>query len=300
MGIITFDDSSLTSLMFLDYGQTWTFVGYEQLEEDEQVLISRFLGYLPQIEEEINLDKLLLVKADEHHALDRVYGPTIYRREKNIILKVGDNEFPVKQDGNELVCGELRGSIDFDGDERSVKIKKDGKEEQYKVQNCFVSFVVMTEGATDNNIYQCAIRTAPESNPIKASVIVALRQKKNVAQFFAEPAAQGTGAVKMRDMAEGVYKLVGSEPYVGDYDPTHIIETEDGVKFWAQGMIKKALDSGKQIPDHFNELTITSKDKSADGSKTYVNMKLRLNKGKVAPVVEKPATEEIDMADIPF
>lgn len=273
MATIDFSESVFSSLIFKDYAKQWETIGLTELDKTEQELFSRFLSYLPTIE--FDESDLLLVKTSDE-GLDKIYGPTIYRQDNKIVLKVGANLYPVTQKGEELTCGQLQGSIDFTGDERQIKIQVNGKETKCMVQDCSVGFVCVAKGSNDQNLYQVAIRTAPETNPIMSNIRVALKQKRNFAQFLAEPATGNGGALKLRDLEIDIpYTLVSSKPFSGNYGDTYLVECEDGTKIWAQGLLLKALDSGKIIPDDFNELTVTSKEKSADGSKTYVKIKLR-------------------------
>jgi hypothetical protein len=215
---------------------------------------------------------LLLVKADAG-ALDRVYGPTVFRQGADIILKIGANIYPIKQNKTEFICGDLIGSVEFSGEERKVKADKHGSKVDCLVQDCTMSFM----GDGDDNIYQCAVRTEPLSNPIKSGVAIALKKNLPFSQFLSEPSTGGSSAFKMRDMEVNLpYILTKAELYTdGQYGDTYIVHTADGERFWAQGQIKTMLLEGDTIPNDFDEVTITSKEKSKDGSKVYVKMKLR-------------------------
>lgn len=274
---IKFSKEDFSSLSFVEFPGKWNAVGLSDLSIAEQSILINLMALLPNPidAEEVDNDDLLLVKA-EKGMLKEIYGPSIFQGEKEgLVFKLGGNEFPVTQEGNEFRCGQLVGELQFADKEIVYKDRSGDEEIEYPFYPCTCVFY----NDEDEAVYRVRFAVDPVADPKPAKIKALCRKGESVAHFLNPVPVKGQGggeAIKMRDMEVGEWAISDIKALpAGQYGPSWILELEDGRSVWAQGLVKTALAGGyERKPGQPLTLAITRIQPSSNG-KVYVDCALR-------------------------
>lgn len=123
MKVINFTKQVFPSLAFMEFSSRWNPVTLDDLSESECRMFSRFLK-LVSCGAEVD-ETILLAKAMDG-CLEQVYGPTMFRDRDKLVIKTGQNVFPVEYRNGRIYAGELEGQIVFDSNPTGLQLQ-DGK-----------------------------------------------------------------------------------------------------------------------------------------------------------------------------
>lgn len=322
MTTYSFRKEEFPSLAFEEYLNTWSSLGIEELSPSEAELMTIFLSYAGDYDS-LDLSNVLLVKAAEGGILKDVYGPSLFKKQDDqLVLKVGNNEFEVRQEKMSLFVGQLEGTLSFE--DRPTKIKlKDANGEEYEVEIYNATCDLMPADGTELEFrVRCSWNS--ESNPQPGAIKAAMRRGESIARYFrAVPAkSEGGNTLKMQDLGEGEFKLAGTRKLAGGkYGDSYILELADGRSVWARGTVAEILKTGWEMPkDTPVSLSIANIRERSEG-KFSLDCALRLReprdpnqprgavrKPNVRPITPVPAQRQLVAAaidaelvdDIPF
>jgi hypothetical protein len=149
---------------------------------------------------------VLTVKADANGMIEQVYGPAIFKKDGEIVVKVGANLFPLTIKGTEASVGELLGDVEvLERDGRN----EDGAEEKYLA----VSWDVYFPAPLDETV-EIPFVLDGENKTNKAKFKQALKQG-DITPYLRE-AGTGGNWVSMNDLEIGEYEmtaLVANDPH---------------------------------------------------------------------------------------
>jgi hypothetical protein len=233
--------------------------------------------------------KVLLVEAD-NGILKRIYGPSIFRDGDRLVLKIGENLFPIAEDKGALKVGELTGSL-------TVVSEQDATGAAYPTMTATLLSVADSE-----DIFVIGVRLlkGQSFHEVQKATI----KKTSIAKFVA-PLPSPT--IKMQDLGVGEYEVLE----ISEQDSlfggvSYILHLADGRKVYARGNSHILLNSGWQ--KHPNRpLTLVVSKVTLDGNKYSVDNALRerLPAGLPMRAIEAlPVEEEADpqsiLTGVPF
>jgi hypothetical protein len=288
--IINFSVDNFPSLICKDdWAGEWNSVALADLEVEEQTILADFEAQLGEPIEPVPEDfweKILLVKCTEEREggkiVDRlvknIYGAGIYRDEAGgIVLKFGSGFWPVKQEKQVLIVGNLRGSIDFASSSREMEIDgANGGKVKVKTQNCWCTFVSATA------VYEVPINTELKTNPVKNTILMHLAAEKSLYTFLkTPPSGNGGGGIEnMKELGAGEFEVaecyLKDTPKNLDSAQAWVLRLADGQQCWARGLVEKQLSSYGYVPEKHQILKISNIKKVGD--KTYLDCVLRAKK----------------------
>lgn len=246
MTTTTFAKDNFPSLSFVDYVSPYTPIGVDDLAPDERSLMLLFLSFVTEIDD-IDLSHILLVKAAEGGILKEVYGPSLFKREATLVLKVGGLEFPVGQDKSELRLGQLVGTLSFESEPVKIKVKNDdGEEFDFDLYNATCDFMPL-----DGTELEFRVRCSwnPLKNPQPGVIKATMRRGESITDFFREVPGEGGTILKMQDLGEGEFKVSGIRKFTGgEYGDSYVLDLTDGQSVWARNNVLDVLKSGWKMP----------------------------------------------------
>lgn len=140
--------------------------------------------------------EVLTIHADENGLLDVVLGPAIFSHEGALVLKVGNNQCQVVQEGAACSIGGLAGDIEV--------VEKEGKDDEGKeTKYLAVSFDVYLADL-DKGI---SIPFVLDPEKIVSKQAFKQKLKANDIAQFLKPVPQGGSWISMNDLAVGEYLL---------------------------------------------------------------------------------------------
>jgi hypothetical protein len=290
---IKFNLDTFADLSLEEWIGDWNAVGFTDLSEAELNVFMSLFAYIgapidPETGENCDLDEndVLLLKT-KNTVIDRVYGPNLHQHPTDpdqLVLKVGANYFTVVQEKQEFLLGGLTGSLNW-GEIKKIKIKVDGADKEVSFQPCTISFIPTDPSAEDIE-YVFDVRIDLEKEPTQAKVVKDLRKDGPLSHYLKKPSSGGGGgnAVKFKDLWIGEFavrnikELPENEwgvPFLIDmFDPNNE-EHPEVVTAWAQGGVKRVLDSGRFTYEDGMPLTVAITAIRPEGDKTYVDCALR-------------------------
>lgn len=292
---ITFNKDEFASLAFEEFTGKWNPIALSELAEAEAEIIRTFLiycGAMPAGEDENGAElwegadptNVLLVRAAEGGILDRIYGPSLFNKEGEVILKLAGCEFPVSVAGNEFKVGTLSGTLSFASEATKIKIKNDAGEEQ-EIEYFPATLDLMPDDGTEIE-YKVNAQFDIQVKP--PTVKAALKRGASIAEYLKPaPTGNGTGTevIKMQELGEGEFNVSGYRLVeTKENGSRYIVQLSDGTELWSRGMVETQLKDGpsresidKAIATG-DPICLQITDIKKKGDKTYLNCVLRLRK----------------------
>lgn len=243
MTTYSFDQFMFPSLSFADLAGGYNSIGYSELAQEEQDALMMFVGSLGDSLSEFDPDNILLVKASASGILTNVYGASIFKgSEGMLVLKLGNNEWAVSQQGASFKVGSLSGELSFADKAIPAAVKDDnGEEREVELWQANVEFMLIPDGDEDNAIeyrVRCAWDAATEPKPptIKAK----LKAGKNISSYFRSVpngSGGGTEAVKMQDLGEGEFEVLEIRSVETKYGDRYLLKLADEQEVWSRGNV---------------------------------------------------------------
>lgn len=309
MTLIKFDKEDFPSLSLIEYSASLQAVGADQMySPDEQKILVDFLGNLiPSfLGEEIDESQLLWIKASEG-MLSEVYPPSIKALESGeIILQLGVNRFLIEIDKEKekLICGELKGKIEFEEKEKEVVSKKADKVTEIKFRPGYVIFRPPSDLGSELE-YKVKLALNLEI-PQKISAMHQAIEAGDVAKFasFLNLAKKGgdfAETFKMQDLGLGEFEVVGIRSVEGNFNgapkTSWVLELQDGREVWSRGNCDLMLKRGFQLPsDKPLTLCVTRVEEYKDSkgqSKYAVDCGFRLRAPYSLPSIPAPTPVKV-------
>ncbi|MDJ1174708.1 hypothetical protein [Roseofilum capinflatum] len=140
--------------------------------------------------------ELIAAKFTAQEICETLYGPMIFSKDGDLVIRFGGNMAKVEQEGESFRCGDLR-CKQFKS--LSVPGESGGSYEKF-----FLSF----QSADKKSIFKCQVLTPKGSDFSSDDIELAIESGRKLAEF-ARPFTSGGGFVKLRDLDIGSYKLKG-------------------------------------------------------------------------------------------
>jgi hypothetical protein len=227
---IEFNGSAFPSLILRDdLTQTWNNIGLDSLPSAESEPLLKFLELIEYEKlENFNPDSVLLVKANGG-VMQAVYAAAIFRDGESIVLKLGDNQFPITQKGDLLHCGKLKGKV-------VVTEEEDLSGNKYPKATC--SFV-----SKSRDVFRVPIQLASRDlNLTVADVEATVINEEPILPLLRQVPGN---SFKMHELGIGEYQL---HPYIsssdGEYGTVYKLHLLDGRTVLSRGNVTVLLESG--------------------------------------------------------
>jgi hypothetical protein len=308
--LLQFSADTFSSLSTLEYASQWEQVGFDQLWEDEQLIITEFLRLAKgDTDIELNFKNVLLVKTNDDRMLQNVYGPSIFRESENgdgLVLKAGANAFPVILQNGKLTVGNFTGKFHWVTKKRLdestydvlvARLYDSTSEDDDPLMYEFGCSLAATDSTIDVN-------GRIEKNPLYLSqpkLDKLLDANAGLGQFFSAPKSGGGSIFKMQEMSANTeYEVIdvdATEPHP-EYGVSYILRLAGGASCFARGNsatllkknfkgIKDQLKSGKTWTLKIGAIT-EERDKDGKVKKTYVNNALVARQAAMSGNAPKP------------
>ncbi|MEM8780724.1 MAG: hypothetical protein AAGF26_18035 [Cyanobacteria bacterium P01_G01_bin.49] len=257
-----------------DLNETWNNLGLTDLHDSEREGLVKLLTYSVIANcEDFNPESVLLVKAIGGVPTG-IYGPAIFRDGDSIILRVGDNQTSVTQDGDRLQVGELKGKI-------SVSASEDASGKEYPTAT--VSFV-----SPDKEIFKVRVSLDIQNDAVTVGELeAAIINEEPIIAFLGQVPGQ---VLKMNDLGIGEFPIKAISSTMSKYGESWKLHLADGRVVWARGNSQLLLEAGYQMkPNVPLTLIITEIEEYGDGKFKVTNaLRERLPQltGEVNPVVK--------------
>ncbi|HAC65117.1 MAG TPA: hypothetical protein DCF68_16705, partial [Cyanothece sp. UBA12306] len=228
-----FDKEDFAFLSLREYEETWSSLGLEDLNEKESDgLIKLFNASGIANSDDFDPTKVLLVKS-ACNILSAVYGPAIFRDGEKIILKSGDNQTIITQEGDRLTVGELKGKI-------NVTEVEDGKGGKYpKVDASLIS--------SDRAVFKIRVILNNEQNWSAGDIESMIINEESLLPYLAPVPIP---AMKMQDLGVGEYEVKAISSSEGEYGLSFKLHLSGGQTVWVRGNSDILLQAGYQKKPH--------------------------------------------------
>lgn len=319
MTTYSFNKEMFPSLLMKEFAEGFNSIGLRDLSTVESEILGCFMELLGDPNSEVDDSNVLLLKADDSGIPVKIYETAIFQSQdqerSGLVLKLGANEYPVKQTDGGFKVGFLKGEIAFQDPIELIVKDESGEEKKVDFHPATVNFLFAPDGDFDNTIeYKVQCRWDISANVKPAAIKAKVRANQDISSYFRTVPSGGNKefkeAGKIQDLGVGSFEVDRIRAIEGgQYGTAYVLTLSDEREVWARGNVQiqcedkhfrgeplVATRSGVQT------FLIVSEVKQRKDGKWSVTCTLRERKTTdVQPPVKVPVTPVAVVADpIPF